>query len=148
MQGCLALAGPIFTSAFLARGLVVVVAMSTGWNIRRSGKYIGILSWVLLQILDETSAAVAALEAQQWRASTERSLEYARSLAAKSAVTLEVGRLLSMDSKCRTSFCESLGMYKDGCAMSQAAANAARHVAWRCRCCMGGLYKQQVALLY
>lgn len=40
-------------------------------------------------ILDETSAAVAALEAQQWRASTERSLEYARSLAAKAAVTLQ-----------------------------------------------------------
>lgn len=44
----------------------------------------------LRQILDETSAAVAALEAQQWRASTERSLEYARSLAAKAAVTLQV----------------------------------------------------------
>lgn len=44
----------------------------------------------LVQILDETSAAVAALEAQQWRASTERSLEYARSLAAKAAVTLQV----------------------------------------------------------
>lgn len=40
-------------------------------------------------ILDETSAAVAALEAQQWRASTERSLEYARSLAARSAASLE-----------------------------------------------------------
>jgi hypothetical protein len=46
---------------------------------------------VVLQILDETSAAVAALEAQQWRASTERSLEYARSLGAKAAVTLQVG---------------------------------------------------------
>jgi hypothetical protein len=45
---------------------------------------------VALQILDETSAAVAALEAQQWRASTERSLEYARSLGAKAAVTLQV----------------------------------------------------------
>jgi hypothetical protein len=33
---------------------------------------------------------VAALEAQQWRASTERSLEYARSLGAKAAVTLQV----------------------------------------------------------
>jgi hypothetical protein len=43
---------------------------------------------LLLQILDETSAAVAALEAQQWRASTERSLEYARSLAAKTAVAI------------------------------------------------------------
>jgi hypothetical protein len=42
------------------------------------------------QILDETSAAVAALEAQQWRASTERSLEYARNLAAKAAATLQV----------------------------------------------------------
>jgi hypothetical protein len=41
-----------------------------------------------LQILDETSAAVAALEAQQWRASTERSLDYARSLAAKTAVAI------------------------------------------------------------
>eukprot|EP00878_Enallax_costatus_P005041 GHUV01005301.1.p1 GENE.GHUV01005301.1~~GHUV01005301.1.p1 ORF type:complete len:255 (+),score=93.35 GHUV01005301.1:104-868(+) len=39
-------------------------------------------------VLDETSAAVAALEAQQWRASTEKSLEYARSLAAKAAVSV------------------------------------------------------------
>eukprot|EP00775_Hariotina_reticulata_P002370 gene2370-2675_t len=39
-------------------------------------------------ILDESSAAVAALEAQQWRVSTEKSVEYARSLSAKVAVTL------------------------------------------------------------
>ncbi|KAF6251544.1 hypothetical protein COO60DRAFT_1704738 [Scenedesmus sp. NREL 46B-D3] len=39
-------------------------------------------------ILDETSAAVAALESQQWRASTERSLEHARNLAAKTAAAV------------------------------------------------------------
>lgn len=33
---------------------------------------------------------MAALEAQQWRASTEHSLEYARNLAAKAAVALQV----------------------------------------------------------
>jgi hypothetical protein len=45
---------------------------------------------LVAQILDETSAAVAALEAQQWRQSTEGSLEYASSLAAKAAITLQV----------------------------------------------------------
>ncbi|KAF8068226.1 hypothetical protein HT031_001912 [Scenedesmus sp. PABB004] len=39
-------------------------------------------------ILDETSAAVAALEAQQWRASAEASVEYAQALAAKAAVAV------------------------------------------------------------
>eukprot|EP00879_Flechtneria_rotunda_P002541 GHRR01002740.1.p1 GENE.GHRR01002740.1~~GHRR01002740.1.p1 ORF type:complete len:388 (+),score=116.25 GHRR01002740.1:178-1341(+) len=39
-------------------------------------------------ILDEAVAAVAVLEAQQWRTSTEKSLEYAQSLAAKAAATL------------------------------------------------------------
>jgi hypothetical protein len=53
------------------------------------------------QILDESSAAVAALEAQQWRASTEKSLEYAHSLSTKVAVTLAGGHscffLLALD---------------------------------------------------
>lgn len=62
---------------------------------------------VVLQILDETSAAVAALEAQQWRASTERSLEYARSLGAKAAVTLQVGTHLRLN--------QILTLYKQAC---------------------------------
>lgn len=37
------------------------------------------------QILDETSAAVAALETQQWQENNERSMEYAEQLAAKAA---------------------------------------------------------------
>eukprot|EP00879_Flechtneria_rotunda_P018153 GHRR01019040.1.p1 GENE.GHRR01019040.1~~GHRR01019040.1.p1 ORF type:complete len:246 (+),score=43.68 GHRR01019040.1:141-878(+) len=43
---------------------------------------------IVVQILDEAVAAVAVLEAQQWRTSTEKSLEYAQSLAAKAAATL------------------------------------------------------------
>jgi hypothetical protein len=41
-----------------------------------------------LQILDETSVAIAALEAQQWAASNERSMEYAATCAGKAAAAL------------------------------------------------------------
>lgn len=39
-------------------------------------------------ILDETSVAIAALEAQQWAASNERSMEYAATCAGKAAAAL------------------------------------------------------------
>lgn len=42
----------------------------------------------LFQILDETSVAIAALEAQQWAASNERSMEYAATCAGKAAAAL------------------------------------------------------------
>eukprot|EP00882_Tetradesmus_deserticola_P001213 GHRQ01001311.1.p1 GENE.GHRQ01001311.1~~GHRQ01001311.1.p1 ORF type:complete len:392 (+),score=155.98 GHRQ01001311.1:166-1341(+) len=39
-------------------------------------------------VLDETSAAAAALESQQWRASTDRSLAYAHDLATRTAAAM------------------------------------------------------------
>jgi len=44
-------------------------------------------------ILDETSAAIAALEAQQWQASSEASLEYATTLASKAAVVAKAAEV-------------------------------------------------------
>lgn len=50
--------------------------------------YLGMCCCALLQILDETSVAIAALEAQQWAASNERSMEYAATCAGKAAAAL------------------------------------------------------------
>jgi hypothetical protein len=42
-------------------------------------------------ILDETSATVAALEAQEWQASSQRSVAYARELAGRAAAAAAAG---------------------------------------------------------
>jgi hypothetical protein len=42
-------------------------------------------------VLDETSAAVAALEAQEWQRSSERSSAYARELASRAAAAAAAG---------------------------------------------------------